>query len=182
MLDSVLADRLEHPVAVAVARDQALVNERPERLDVGRADVLDRIQRRAAREDREACEDVALVRVEQSRGPGDRGTEGLLPWVGVPAALQQVEAVAQPVEDLRGCQDGAPSRCELEREREVVEALAQLQDGRARLEGRVEGSYAGGEEVETFRSRQLRDRIHVFAREPEPLTARDHELWAVEVS
>ena len=112
----------------------------------------------------------------------DRGTEGLLPWVRVPAALQQVEAVAQPVEDLLGCQDCAPSRCELEREREIVEALAQLQDGRARLEGRVEGSSTGGEEVETFRSRQLRDRIHVFAREPEPLTARDHELWAVEVS
>ena len=81
----------------------------------------------------------------------------------VPAAFQQVEAVAQPGEDLLGCQDGAPSRCELEREREVVEALAQLLDGSARLEGRVEGSCAGGEEVETFRSSQLRDRIHVFA-------------------
>ena len=139
----VLADRLEHPVAVAVAADEALVDEGGERVELGLADLLDRLERGAAGEDREPGEELALVVAEQVVRPGDRRPERLLARVGVAAALEQVEAVPEPLEDLLGREDGGTRRGELERERQVVEPVAELRDGVARLEAGVDARRPG---------------------------------------
>ena len=52
-LGRVLADRLEHRVAAAVAADEALVDERVEEVGVGIRTSLGRVERPAAGEDRE---------------------------------------------------------------------------------------------------------------------------------
>ena len=51
--------------------------------------------------------------------------------VRVAAAPEQVEALAEPLEDLLRRQDPRPRRGQLERERHVVETAAELFDGRA---------------------------------------------------
>ena len=60
LLGGVLLDRLEHPVAAAGEVDEALLDERLERVQVGVADLLGGVERAAAREDREAREQHAL--------------------------------------------------------------------------------------------------------------------------
>ena len=60
--------------------------------------------------------------------PRDRRPERLLPRIGVAAALQQVEALGEPLQDLRGRECPRAGGGELDREREVVEARAELGD------------------------------------------------------
>ena len=56
-----LADRLEHRVALRREAQEALLDERLERVDVRVGDGLGRVERAAAREDREAAEEPLLV-------------------------------------------------------------------------------------------------------------------------
>ena len=65
LFGAVLADRLVHPEAVAGAVEEALVDERYEVVEVGPADVFDRLEGRAAREDGEAREQLLLGRAEE---------------------------------------------------------------------------------------------------------------------
>ena len=61
-LNRVLADRLQHPEAVGLAHaNQALVNERFERVEICGADRFSRLERRSAREDGEPSEEPLLV-------------------------------------------------------------------------------------------------------------------------
>ena len=60
-----LADRLEHPEALAPVSQQALVDERLEDVEIGAADVFGRIKSAAAGEDRQAREELLLVLGEQ---------------------------------------------------------------------------------------------------------------------
>jgi hypothetical protein len=48
MLGRVLANRLEHPVALLGVAEEALFHERLQRVDVGRRDLFDRLERAAA--------------------------------------------------------------------------------------------------------------------------------------
>ena len=60
----VLADRLQHPVAVVAATEKTLVDERRNRVEVGSADLLSRLEGEAAGED---CE-LANVPVRPAAG------------------------------------------------------------------------------------------------------------------
>ena len=100
-LGGVLVHRLEHPVALAVEDDEALVDERLQRVEVGVAHLLGGVERAAAGEDRETAEQAPLVVGEQLVRPVERGAERLLARARVAAAAQQVEAPAEPLEDLR---------------------------------------------------------------------------------
>ena len=63
---------------------------------------LDRVQREAADEDRQAAEERLFAVVEQLVAPIDRRTQGPVPGDRGPAAVaQQAEAVFQPRSDLR---------------------------------------------------------------------------------
>ena len=61
----------------------------------------------------------------------------MLAWLGVAAALQQVEALTESVEDLRGSEHPRASGGELDRKREVVEPFAEFRDLGCRFEPRA---------------------------------------------
>jgi hypothetical protein len=66
--------------------NQALVEERLERIDVCSGDCFRRCQRAAAREDGETSEHAPLVVSEELVGPGDRRLERALPLLDVAVA------------------------------------------------------------------------------------------------
>ena len=90
-LGRVLPDRLEHPETLPLPAEQALVDQRLERVDVGVADLLGRLERAAAAEDRQAFEQEPLLFVEEVVAPFDRRPQGLLAGVDPATGLQQVE-------------------------------------------------------------------------------------------
>src|SRR2546430_7893311 len=91
--------------------------------------------------------------------------------IGPHAALQQVESLAQRVEDLLGSEDARPGGGELDGERQLVQAPAELGDHPVRLEPR-----ALAEELDRLRLGQGRDRILDLTADPQELPARDQEL------
>ena len=102
--------------------------------------------------------------------------------VGVAGALEQVEAAAEPLEDLFGPEQRGASGCQLYRKRQVVESAAQLSYGRVGPEAGINRACAGGEEVEALGRRQLGNGIDVLAGELQTLTAGDDELRTVEIA
>ena len=129
-----LADRLQHPVPIAARRlaaaDEALVDQRLQRVGVRRAHGLGRLVRAAAGEHRKPREQPPLFRREQVVRPADGRVQGLLARIGVAAALE-LDAFPEPLEQLLGREDRDARGRELEREREVVEARAELARSRA---------------------------------------------------
>ena len=65
MFAGVLADRLQHPEALAGVAQEALVDERLEEVEVGVADVFGGVEGAAAGEDGEAREELLFVLGEQ---------------------------------------------------------------------------------------------------------------------
>ena len=139
MLRGVLADRLEHPIARAIfavaTSDEALVEKRLQQIGIGIADELGRLVVAAAGEDREPPEERSFELVEEVVAPLDRCPECLLAWVGVVAAFEQVESLPESFEQLLGGEERCARRCELEREREVVELFAErVEEGECETE------------------------------------------------
>ena len=66
--------------------------------------------------------------------PVERRAQRLLALARVAAALQQVEPLPEPLEDLPGREHARARGRELDRERQVVEACAELGDLVVRLE------------------------------------------------
>ena len=130
----VLADGLEHPVALVGEAQEALLDERLQGVEVGFGHLLGGLERAAAGEDGEAGEEPLLLGGEQVVAPLDGGAERLLAGVGVAAALQEVEALGEALEDLGGRERLRARGGELDRERERVEAHAELGDLLAGLE------------------------------------------------
>ena len=126
-----LADRLEHPVALLAEAARAtaketLVEERAECVEIGVANSLRGLERAPAAKDAQAGEQPLLVLLEKVVRPRDRRPQRGVPFVGVPRALQYVEAVTEPLEELLRCQQLRPCRRELESEREAIQPLAEL--------------------------------------------------------
>jgi hypothetical protein len=67
--------------------DKALVDERGERVEVGSADFLRRLERAAAREDGQPREEPLLVFVQQIVAPLDRRPQRRLAGISVAASL-----------------------------------------------------------------------------------------------
>ena len=93
LLDRELANRLEHPEALLAeaarpSPHEALVEERRERVEIGVADCLGRLERAAPAEDRESPEEPLLVLVEQVVRPGDRRSQRRVALVGVACPLR----------------------------------------------------------------------------------------------
>ncbi len=83
------------------------------------------LERAAAGEDGEPGEEPLLVRVQEVVRPLDRRAQRLLSRLGVAAASEQVEPGAEPFEELVAGEHHRSRRGKLERERQVVEALAE---------------------------------------------------------
>src|SRR3954447_4110202 len=171
-----LADGLEHPVALLTessraAAEEALVEERGERVEVGVTDQLRRLERAAAAEHAEAREEHLLVLVEQVVRPDDGRPQRRVALFGIAGPLECVEPVGEALEErLRGEQLGARGG-ELERERQAVEPLAELHDG---VRGGDVGPHSLGALAEERHGLVARERWKVelrLALDPEGLAA-----------
>ena len=144
LLECVLADRLQHPEALVRVTDEALLDERLERVEVGVAGRFGGLEGATAVEDGQPGEQLFPVLVEQLVRPCDRRAEGLMAGLGVSASSEEVEPPAEPVEDLRRGKHGASRSCELDGERELVEAPAELGDRFVGLRSRALAEEADG--------------------------------------
>ena len=129
------------------------------------ANGLGRAQIERAAEHRGAEEHGAFAVAEQVHTPRDRSLEGLLSWQRqARAAGEEAERIVEAVEDPRGRQR-LGSRCgEFDRERDAVETLADLGDGRSVVvvehETRSRPSSAIEEEADGVELTQPLDRNH----------------------
>ena len=89
-----LANRLEHPVAVAGAAKQALVDERGDRVDVGAADLLGGLERAAAGEHGQPGEQVLLGRRRAGRGSRRSSPAASADAPALTGSRRRAEAVA----------------------------------------------------------------------------------------
>jgi hypothetical protein len=84
------------------------------------------------------------------------------------SAGQQRESVGQPLQDLLGGQDPGPHGGKFDRQRQTVEASAQLNDSRLVVRGQVEHPRCGGrtfgEEQNRFVLAELRQRFRSICR------------------
>jgi hypothetical protein len=130
------ADRFEHQqprgrARVSTADEQALGYQTVERVEAGTGDHLRRLDSSAAGEDGESREALLLRVVEQSVTPVDGRAPRPLTRGGVAQARTEcTEGRAEPFGDLLRRQQCAPSRRQLDRERQTVDAPADLPHGR----------------------------------------------------
>ena len=125
LLERVLPQRLEHPVAPAVGAHKAPVDESFQRVKLGVADGLRGLKRAAAGEHRQPGEQPLLLLVEQPVAPVDRRLQrALAPRRVARPAGKHRQAALEPIEDLGRREDLGSGGGELDRERQPVEPLA----------------------------------------------------------
>ena len=132
LLGRVLADRLEHQEAVVADRlHEARVDEGFEAVEIRAGDLLRGRERERAREDGEAGEERLDGRIEEVVAPFDRRSQRALTLGRVArSAGQEREDGAESLEQPLGGEELRSRRGELDRQREAVEAAADLGDGR----------------------------------------------------
>ena len=104
LLDGMFPDGLEHPIPVARGLDEALLDERLERIELGLRDHLGRFEAEAGGEDPESSEEDLLRRRQELVRPLDGRPERPLAGVAV-AGATEVEPLADAVQDPGRCQD-----------------------------------------------------------------------------
>ena len=179
----VLADRLEHREALAVGAYEALVDEGADRLDVGAAHGLDRLECAAPGEDGHPEKERLLCLSEQVEAPADRVAQGAMPVGGVAGAGgEQLQWVLEPGEDPGRGEHFHSCRRQLDCERQAVEVVADL-----RTRGEV---YLVGLEIGAYRACPFEEHTHcsvgaewierklLLAADPQPSAAGDDGLQA----
>jgi hypothetical protein len=114
-----------------------------------------------------------LAEGEQPERPLDRRSERLLSRPGVAAAPEEVEALGEPIRDLGRGKHACPCSGQLHRQRQVVQAAAQLRDRLVGLDVRT-----GAEELDCLLRGQRRHRVLDFAGDAQKLAA-GHEQTQV---
>ena len=132
-LERVFANGLQHPepcLASGIhANDEVVVDERRERVEIGAADLVGGSERGTRRQRREAAEHALLARRKQVDAPANRLAQRLLArgQVARPAGEQRQPVVQSLAQHAR--RECAHARgCELDRERQAVDAAADLAD------------------------------------------------------
>ena len=138
LLDRELANRLQHAVTRSgliqrLDEHEALADQPADRLE--RANVIrasfdesfHRLERESAHEYTELAEQALLGRRQQVIAPGDRRPQRLLPFGQVPgAARKQGQAALQPRQQADGREYRQAGGRELQRQRQPVQAAADL--------------------------------------------------------
>ena len=119
---------------------------------------------------------VLLFLGEQVVRPLDRRPQRLLAGIGVALALEQVEALGEPLEQLLGAEEGCAGGGELERERELVEAQAELAHRLARGESRIDRAGARQEERLSVAFGERGHGVGLLAADAQALPARDEHV------
>ena len=134
MLEGVLTDRLEQREAAGrAAAHEALVDERCDGLHVT-AERFGRVDREAAGENGEPRQQVALVRLRELVAPVERRAQRPLAFGQVAgASREEVERLLEAAGDRPDREELDPCCGELDRERQPVEATADLGDIGRRL-------------------------------------------------
>jgi hypothetical protein len=149
LLERELADRLEQGIATVAEADEALLDERLQRVEVGPGHLLRCFEAEVAREAAEPGEDVLLLGREQVVAPPDRPSQRPLPLGRVArAAGQERQAAVQALEDLAGRERPHAGGGELERQRQVVDPTADRENVLVRLEVRLHRSRPREEEAD----------------------------------
>ena len=81
---------------------KALVDEGLNGVEIGVCDLFSRVERAAAAEDCEPSKDASLVLRQKVVAPFDGGAQGLLARIDTTPRLEQVEFVAETLEQLLG--------------------------------------------------------------------------------
>jgi hypothetical protein len=118
-------------------------------------------------------EDRLLLRREQVVAPADRRPQGPLPLRRIArTAGQQRQAPLDPLQNLLGRERSHARRRQLERERQMVEPAADLEDAVVRLEVRAHHAGPREEEADTLLLDERRHRVLLFRGQTERLAAR----------
>lgn len=112
--------------------------------------------------------------------PLDRGAQRSLAGVAVSAALQQIEALTDPIQQLLHREERRSSRRELERERQLVEPLTQVRHGGRGPDGHVEGGGSRHEEGDRVSLLERRDRVEVLGPQLQAFATRDEQRRPVD--
>ena len=155
--------------------EEALVDERLERVGIGVAHDLGGLVVAAAGEDGEPPKEPLLFGIQEVVRPLDRSPERLLAGIGVTARFEQVEPLRQSIDELLRREDDGSCGGELERQREVVQARAELCHRFRLLHSGLHRPCAGQEELDAVFLLERRHRVHMLALELEPLAARDEQ-------
>ncbi len=157
-LECVLADRQEHPVPPLLrAPDEAALDEVGQCRCVCSAHGRDGLAGEAACERTEVGQQAACGRLEQLVAPADRRAQGSLPFRKVASALgRELEPVVERLDQLGRRQVGRAGGDELDRERQPVEATADLGDERPRWQRAAGGARTSEEELLRVGRRQGR--------------------------
>ena len=128
MLEGELANRLQHEETAAGERlHEAGLGDRPQGLDRCARDLLGSIERERPGHDGQSREELLQLGRQQVVAPLDRRAERSLPSGRVAGAGgQHGQTVIEPLEQRRRVKRAQTRRCELERQRQPVEAAADL--------------------------------------------------------
>ena len=107
MVSSIQNRGTERPVTAA---KQALVEQRLQHVGVRAGDLLRGLEAAAAGEHAQPPKQCLLVGVKEVVAPGDRRAQRLLPRIHPTSCLEQVEALGEPVEELRRAEDDRARR------------------------------------------------------------------------
>ena len=175
-----LPDRLGHAeapgaVRLGAPRHEMLLDEGLERVGSRLADRFRAVPRGVAGEDGEAAEEPPLALVEQVRRPLRGRAQRALTGVRARAAVEQVEPLAQARQQLCRREDGRAGGRELERQRQAVEAPAELGHLGGRHEGGVDAARPLDVELDGVLLAERRHRIGGLAAQPEAFAARHQQ-------
>jgi len=150
-LGCVAPDRLEHRVsndlAIGSRDDEALVDERRQRVDhvsaeLGRGPAYrdSLLDPTTTDEDREPSEQRPTRRIEQVVAPRDGLVQRpLMVWRVAVGPRQQAGPLYEPIEDACRAQERDPRRGQLDAKRQAVESRADVDDGVRILGGQPKG-------------------------------------------
>ena len=132
------------------------------------------VERATAGEHGQACEEILLGRREQVVAPGDRGAQRPLPLGGrAGAAGEQWQSLLEPLEQHRRRERLDARGSQLDRERQTVEAPADLGDLAVRGKVGADGEGTLDEEIDRFPLSQRIDGDLPLTLHVQWLTARD---------
>ena len=150
LLECVLAGCLQKEEPPALPRTQeALVDERLERIETGVTDLFCGLELEAPDEHGEAGEQPLLWLTEQVVAPSDRGPHRALALGDIPPhARKERKSLLKPSEELRLRKELDASSGELERERKTVQPLTDRTDLRPGLEPWLHFARASREQLD----------------------------------
>ena len=156
---------------------EALLDKRLQRVEVGLADLLCGLEGATPYEEREAAEERLLRSREEVVAPFDRGMQrALAPWDIVRTAGQERQSFLQTLEDLVRRQRDHAGGSQLDRERQVVQAATDLRDHPGRSEVGNGRSRACVEQLDCLLLDERRDGVLLLAGHVQRLPAGDEDV------